>query len=69
MASPTSTASVSRLTRMSSLALDLGDDGAIGAGVLVAREADAVADAGFCAGFQFARLRGRADHVLGALVP
>ena len=45
MASPTSTASVSRLTRISSRALDLGDHGAIGAGVLVARKADAVAGA------------------------
>ena len=51
------------------LALDLGHCGAIGAGVLVARKADArnrrrVA----CRGFQFARSCRRADDVLGALV-
>ena len=68
MASPTSTAMVSRLTRDILGALDLGNDGTIGAGVLVAREAEAVARAGLLVGFPVGAFRGGADHVLGPLV-
>src|SRR4051794_12755198 len=50
-------------------ALDLGDDSAIGAGVLVAAKAHAMADARLLRGLPFGAPGNGADDILGPLIP
>ncbi len=49
--------------------LDLGDNSAIGAGVLVSRKTDAVTDAGTFVRFPVRALRNRADDILRPRIP